>query len=42
MDETRSERQGGIASAYEPPELEVISLGCEISAYAPLDDEPIL
>jgi hypothetical protein len=28
-------------AAYEPPRFEVISLACEISAYAP-DDEPLL
>ena len=25
---------------YEPPAFEVISLGCEVSAYAP-DDDPL-
>jgi hypothetical protein len=30
------------ADAYEPPTLEVISLDCEISAYAPDgDDSPL-
>ena len=28
------------APAYEPPTFEVISLSCEITAYAP-DDEPL-
>ncbi len=27
-------------AAYEPPSFEVISLSCEITAYAP-DDEPL-
>ena len=30
------------APAWEPPEIEVIPLDCEISAYAPAEDEPLL
>ena len=29
------------ARSYEPPRFEVISLCCEISAYAPDDDGPL-
>jgi hypothetical protein len=29
------------ATAWEPPAFEVISLACEISAYAP-DDDPLV
>ena len=33
------DRQG---SVYEPPRFEVIPLDCEITAYAPLDDDPLI
>ncbi len=28
-------------AAWEPPELEVIPLDCEISAYAPAEEDPL-
>ncbi len=30
------------ASPWEPPGFEVISLACEISGYAPDDDQPLV
>ncbi len=27
--------------AYQPPDAEVIALDCEISAYAPVEDDPL-
>lgn len=39
QDEAR-ETTASRATAWEPPVLEVISLACEISAYAP-DDGPL-
>ena len=30
-----------VASVYERPSFEVISLDCEITAYAPDDDRPL-
>ena len=40
MDEQTPNRlQDAEARSYEPPRYEVISLDCEITAYAPLDDE---
>jgi hypothetical protein len=39
MDEHREARTDETPT-YEPPSFEVISLCCEISAYAP-DDEPL-
>jgi hypothetical protein len=30
-----------VESVYEPPAFEVIDLGCEITAYAPVGDEPL-
>ncbi len=38
--ETRPDRENVRTEAYEPPSFEVISLSCEITAYAP-DDEPL-
>ena len=35
------ETQQPAAPSWEPPRFEVISLDCEISAYAP-DDHPLL
>lgn len=29
------------SAAYEPPEFTVISLDCEITSYAPVDDGPL-
>ncbi len=31
----------GEARAYEPPRFTVIPLDCEITAYAPADDDPL-
>ena len=33
--------EAGESDAYTPPAFEVISLGCEITAYAPDGDEPL-
>lgn len=38
IEQRSDERQ---SSVYEPPRFEVITLECEITAYAPLDDDPL-
>ena len=40
MDDTIEQRTD--EPVYEPPRFEVIPLDCEITAYAPLDDDPLL
>ena len=39
IDSTSGDRAA--ADRYEPPAFEVISLDCEITAYAPDDDRPL-
>jgi hypothetical protein len=38
--EQNTQEQASVAMPYEAPGFEVISLSCEISAYAP-DDQPL-
>jgi len=38
--EANTQQQTPVATPYEAPGFEVISLSCEISAYAP-DDQPL-
>jgi hypothetical protein len=38
-DDRRPERPGSARPAWQPPEIEVVALDCEISAYAPAEGE---
>ena len=39
MNEAQPASHQNQPTPYEPPTVEVINLGCEISAYAPDDDD---
>ena len=41
MEETTGSSVAEEIRPYEPPRFEVIPLDCEITAYAPMDDEPL-
>jgi hypothetical protein len=42
-DENRAENPvAAVAARWEPPDFEVISLDCEITAYAPDGNDPLL